>query len=127
MLVDMVPLRRGNQVRPRADVVADAPTRGDLELTMSRGRWNLDRTGDEPDVKARLRVASRVSQELMLYNAIVTKMRGDSFLVYGTEVVCPPGIGSSSSFSQVWWCRLVRGAAEAASRPKDPRALALPG
>jgi hypothetical protein len=127
MLVDMVPLRSGNQVRPRADVVADTPTRGELELTMSRGRWNLDRTGDEPDIKARLTVASRARQELVLHNAIITKMRGDSFLVYGTDVVCPVGIGSSSSFPQVWWCRLVRGAADTASRPKDPRALALPG
>lgn len=126
MIVDMVPLRSGNLVRPRAEVVADTPTRGELELTMSRGRWNLDRTGDEPDIKARLTVASRMSQELVLHKALVTKMRGDSFLVHGTEVVCPVGIGSSSSFSQVWWCRLARGGWEVALRPKHQRTLPLP-
>ena len=126
MLVDMVPLRRGNQVRPRADVVADTPIRGDLELTMSRGRWNLDRTGDLPNITARLTLPGFSGQALDLRDALVTKMRGESFLVYGTEVARPVGIGGTSSFAQVWWCRVVHGAADMASKPRDPRALPLP-
>jgi hypothetical protein len=54
MLVDMVPLRRGNSARPRADVETDTPMRGDLEFTMTRDAWDLDRSGDEPSITARL-------------------------------------------------------------------------
>lgn len=130
MLVDMVPLRDGSAVRPRADVVTATPVRGDLEFTMTRGAWNLDRTGNEPNITARLTLAGHSGPALDLRHALITKMHGDSFLVYGDEYHDSPGngaIGSSTTFRQVWWCRIVRGAgANKSPHSRSPNALPLP-
>ena len=84
-----------------------------------------DRAIVEPDVTARLKLQR--GDMLELRSAVVTKMRGDSFLVYGTELILPRGIGGSRQTPQVWWCRVVRDALEEQTRKRSPNALPTSG
>ena len=98
VLVDMVPLRAGSRIRPRDEVINAKPTRGHLLLTLQSG---LRRDG-QPDITATLNSREPGSSALELRRAVVTRMRGDSFLVCGSDVELPRGIGGSRTLPQVW-------------------------
>ena len=123
MLVDVVPLRRYGNKLP-GDVIAQASaTRGELSIENHRAR---DGVGAQANfIVAKLAVAGGALPVPQLLYAVVTKMKGDSFLVAGLEVHIPkPQPGASYQCDQTWWCRVVT-SAESKSAPGSSSAHAL--
>jgi hypothetical protein len=104
MLVDVVCLRRDGKRLPDDDVAKNGATRGELALAVRHqpqpGGGSLERR-----LIATLTSGGR---DLLqpLHGAVVGVMRGDSFVVHGTETWTAPQ-RPSHSCRQTWSCRLV--------------------
>ena len=104
MLVDVVCLRRDGKRLPDDDVAKNGATRGELALAVRHqpqpGSGSLERR-----LIATLTSGGR---DLLqpLHGAVVGVMRGDSFVVHGTETWTAPQ-RPSHTCRQTWSCRLV--------------------
>jgi hypothetical protein len=111
MKVDVIPLRVKGERRPPHALKVAVPVRGQLTVQSRSGR----RTSDQ------VIVASLTDDTLMkavlpaLDHMRMTKLRGDSFILFGFEEVDLPG-RQYGSYPQAWWCRIVLGAAEQATQ-----------
>jgi len=103
MLVDVVCLRCRGARLLRAIVVAERPVRGELQVSGPR-------LGRRENGHAHLLVpgSPEFAQVLpALYDARVTRVKGNALLVAGIERIDRAGGRSWDDYPQVWWCRLV--------------------
>lgn len=105
MLVDVIKLRFHGEKRPRADIRADVPVRGELQLDVGRPGWHAGQK--RPPQLAGLVVPGGVEWALPpLDEAWVRKIRGNSMLIIGTEEIRRDR-RTVDLYPQSWWCRLV--------------------
>jgi len=99
MLIDLVLLRRGGRKRPRAEVLAGQPLRGELTVELRDGVIRAIVLPDNPVI----------SGMPILQDCRLLRMRGDEFVISGNEAHDRRRDEGLSLIPQAWWCRLVGG------------------
>lgn len=115
MLVDLVMLRRSGRKRPREDVLADIPLRGDLSICTRHGV-----------LQAALLPDKRLPDDMpVLEECRVTRLCGQSFVLVGFEQVDLRRAGHAR-YCQAWWCRLAGTHAMSVSAPAPDKREPVP-
>jgi hypothetical protein len=119
MLVDVVVMRRRGEKRPREEVLATPPVRGELQLHNLRPGTTYWRGKERPLLAGLLQPGVMEWALPPLDYARVTHINDRGMLIVGFEEIARANNRGADVFRQAWWARPVTDSAGAPAPARD--------